>query len=282
MLERLKSLIERTGIDALRWELGAQIFSPHVGATAKPTAWRQEWTVAMQRLQRSLAVAFPRLMISNVTSTSPRFEASLLSSAATLGVNAITDPFECLESIIGADLVVPPAAMATRLCDRRTYLPGRRVSLSTAFDITAFGCLDCSFDLKALSHGGREALARQIAFYKQYREVLQFGRRSVIDKGDYVQLTASSPDRSTILVLLAVRSMRVNGEDIVLKVADADERSLYRIWPREEGGQSYMIAGDSLKWAGVRLAESWLGGEDDGMEEMGDRSTRLYIIKKEN
>ena len=282
MLERLKSLIERTGIDALRWELGAQIFSPHVGATAKPTAWRQEWTVAMQRLQRSLAVAFPRLMISNVTSTSPRFEASLLSSAATLGVNAITDPFECLESIIGADLVVPPAAMATRLCDRRTYMPGRRVSLSTAFDITAFGCLDCSFDLKALGHGGREALARQIAFYKQYREVLQFGRRSVIDNGDYVQLTASSPDRSTILVLLAVRSMRVNGEDIVLKVVDADERSLYRIWPREEGGQSYMIAGDSLKWAGVRLAESWLGGEDEGMEEMGDRSTRLYIIKKEN
>ena len=269
-------------MSTLRWELGAQIFSPHVGATAKPTAWRQEWTVAMQRLQRSLAVAFPRLMISNVTSTSPRVEASLLSSAATLGVNAITDPFECLESIIGADLVVPPAAMATRLCDRRTYLPGRRVSLSTAFDITAFGCLDCSFDLKALSHGGREALARQIAFYKQYREVLQFGRRSVIDKGDYVQLTASSPDRSTILVLLAVRSMRVNGEDIVLKVADADERSLYRIWPREEGGQSYMIAGDSLKWAGVRLAESWLGGEDEGMEEMGDRSTRLYIIKKEN
>ena len=51
----------------------------------------------------------------------------------------------------------------------------RETPITTRFNVAAFGCLGYELDLKYVSPVQRREIMRQIAFYKQYRRVFQYG-----------------------------------------------------------------------------------------------------------
>lgn len=298
VLSVITDLVERTQVDALRWDMGCQMLDIWTSPDgADPGTWRLEYMLAFLRLQRALSLRFPNLLIENVSTGSPRFDASMLNSSALLAAGSSTDAFEQLDSIIGASRLVPPSAVSTTVAERRWNLEGRYSSLSTAFNIAAFGALSYSLELKSLDPRERKAIAAQISFYKTHRTVLQFGRRRLLCDGRRVMLSATSGDKEEILVLLAQRTMRSNGEDDILRLEDVDEDAIYSVSRREEASEltspddyfkappleeeAYRVHGDTLRHAGLRLIEPYLGGAyDDAMRVMGDHSSRLYVIRR--
>lgn len=297
----LKSLIERTGIDLIRWNLGTQmadVWSRCEDESMSGT-WRHRYILAFNRLQRSIMLAFPNLLIENVSSTSPRFDMSLLASSSLLSSTAVNDSFEMLDAIIGSSSIVPLSCVSNTVTERRWNLEGRYSSLSSAFNIAAFGSLCYSIELKKLSSREKMMLKDQIDFYKMHRAVFQYGTFRVMENGNRVIMYCASPDRSTILLLLAYRSMVPSGEDDIIFIPDADERGIYEVARRSERSEftsvedyfqppefedeAYTVSGDILKWAGLRLCEHYMGTSyTHGMRVMGDHSTRLYIFKKIN
>jgi alpha-galactosidase len=51
----------------------------------------------------------------------------------------------------------------------------RDTPIATRFNVSAFGCLGYELDLKELTFAQRREVKSQIAFYKRYRRVMQYG-----------------------------------------------------------------------------------------------------------
>ena len=136
----------------------------------------------------------------------------------------------------------------------------------------------------------------QISFYKMHRATLQYGLYRMHDDGNRITLTASSPDRSDLIMLVAKRSTAANEADDIIRFEDADENALYRVSRREEEDELfleddytapaleqevYIAGGDTLKWAGVRLIEQYThSAYSEDLRVMGDHSTRLYTAQR--
>ena len=298
LLDLIKELIERAGIDHLKWNLGCQmadIWSPAQTESLNGT-WRYRYICAFYRMQRTLSACFPNLLIENVSDTSPRFDLGLLAYSSLLGLSALSDPFENLDALSGASLIVPPSCITSMVCSRRWNLEGRWSSFSTAFNTAIFGTPCYSIDLKKLTSAQRQAVTDQISFYKMHRATLQYGLYRMHDDGNRITLTASSPDRSDLIMLVAKRSTAANEADDIIRFEDADENALYRVSRREEEEELfleddytapaleqevYIAGGDTLKWAGVRLIEQYThSAYSEDLRVMGDHSTRLYTAQR--
>ena len=96
-----------------------------------------------------------------------------------------------------------------------------------------------------------------------------------------------------ILLLYLQHLIRPNTTAEKLRVPDANEEYDYRIFSRDhtmtemessmypQENECYTVPGDTLKWAGISLAEQVSGtGYREGMRMLGDFSSRLYIIRR--
>ena len=299
LLDSLKSLVERTGIDCIRWNLGTQMADvwSRCDDESQTGSWRHRYMLAFYRLQKSLTNCFPNLLIENTSSSSPRIDSGLLATSGLLQATVLSDPFEQLDALISAGMIIPPSCISTTIAPRRWNLESRHTSFSSAFNIGIFGSPSWSVDLRSLDSGERKAIADQINFYKLHRQTLQFGRRRLIEDGNRVILSAASSDGEEIIVLYALRSMIVNAPDDIIRVPDADGESVYSFSRRDEESElfpgedyytspsyeeeAYIITGDTLARAGVRLISPYSGGiYSEGMRVMGDHSTRLYVVRR--
>ena len=297
--DTLRHLIERTGLDCLVWNIGTQAADIWSKCDEKEEegTWRHRYILAFNRLQRSVAVSFPNLLIHNTSSTCPRFDASQLASAALLSATAVTDSFELLEAYTGAARIIPPGCLAGFITDRRFNSEGRYTSFSSAFNIGMFTCLCYSIKLKGLSHKVLQAIAEEVAFYKMHRHATQYGDISIEETGSSLIISAASRDKKEILILLAKREVSANGSDDILIAPDADPDAVYQVMRRTEDEEicipedeytmpplereAYIISGDTLKHAGLRLCEQYLGSSyTEDMRVMGDHSTRLYLARR--
>ena len=146
-------------------------------------------------------------------------------------------------------------------------------------NVAFFGAFGYELDLTALSQRGRELVALQVAFVKQYRQLLQFGTfwrlRSPFEGNETAWMTVS-PDRSTALVGDYRVLQQANAGYRRLPLAGLDPDRLYQVTRLGSGAQPagapLTAYGDELMAAGLVTT-----GEDPAAE--GDFVSRLYLLQ---
>ena len=259
--------------------------------------YQHRYILALYRIQKSLAVTFPNLFIENCASGGARFDLGMLCYGSAIWTSDCSDPIERIPIIEGTSMLYPLSVCGTSVSTSPNYATFRSTDLETRFAVALFGVLNYSIDIMKFSDREKAAVKDQVEFYRQYRQILQFGifRKEV--RGNITVWSAASPDRSVILVLYVQTLMRSNCEDDILTVSQADENFVYRVVRRDDQApvwdigsdvskykkeeESYEVTGDTLKWAGIKLSDKCSGsGYRNGMRVMPDFSSRVYIIKK--
>jgi alpha-galactosidase len=92
-----------------------------------------------------------------------------------------TDPIERLKIQAGLSYFYPLSTMGAHVSQSPHQQTLRATPLSTRFNVACFGCLGYELDLKHLSPAEKKEITEQIAFYKQYRQVFQYGTFSRIE-----------------------------------------------------------------------------------------------------
>ena len=299
LLSTIKLLIQNGSIVHIKWDMNrhlSDIFSvnPEIRNMGE---YQHRYILALNRMQRILTSAFPNLSIENCASGGARFDLGMLTTGTTIWTSDSTDGVERLKIMEGTTMAYPLSVCGTCVSPSPNYATFRAIDLETRFDVAFFGVLSYSLDLVKLSKAEKEAIKKQIEFYKQYRQVVQFGIFSCEEKNGITYFTAASPDRTTILVLYMQTLLTSNCFDDILRVPLASENYVYRVTRRDDnapiwdiGGdvrgykkeeEAYEVSGDTLKWAGIKLSTRYSGsGYQTGMRVMPDFSSRLYIIKK--
>ncbi|MBQ1308443.1 MAG: alpha-galactosidase, partial [Ruminococcus sp.] len=106
----------------------------------------------------------------------------------------------------------------------------RRTPLATRFAVAAFGALGYECDVRGLPSAEKQAIREQIALYKKWREVMQFGDFYRITEGNLHRWTCVSPDKSRAVVLLLQELTEANVQAHRLQLRGLDPDKTYRLY----------------------------------------------------
>ena len=161
------------------------------------------YILGVYRLYQRLIDRFPRILFESCSSGGARFDPGMLYYAPQCWASDDTDAVERLKIQYGTSFVYPVSSMGAHVAAVPNHQLGRVTSLTTRANVAFFGAFGYEMDLTRLPPRGRELVARQVAFFKQYRRLLQFGAfwrlQSPFAHNEAAWMTVS-PDRETALV----------------------------------------------------------------------------------
>lgn len=295
IIDTVTHLVDLTHADYIKWDMNrrySDIIS-HSGI-GNYGEYAHRYITGLYNILHAITLHFPNLYIEGCASGGARFDLGMLSYCPSIWTSDCSDPADRIDIIEGTSLVYPLSTMGISVSPTPNAHTTRTIDLDTRFESALFGVLSYSLDGVDIDRNLMNCYKEEAAFYKNYRELLQFGRFRVQESGNRTIWTISNKDSSLILAFYFQKSAQINSSAEKLYIECANEDYDYRFYPRERQAknivgnkaypyepESYIISGSALKWAGISLAEQFSGnGYADGMRVLGDFKSRLYIIRR--
>ena len=282
LYDRLTALLDGAPVSYIKWDMNRSIsdaFSCAAGPEGQGAVLHR-YILGVYRLYQRLIDRFPRILFESCSSGGARFDPGMLYYAPQCWASDDTDAVERLKIQYGTSFVYPVSSMGAHVAAVPNHQLGRVTSLTTRANVAFFGAFGYEMDLTRLPPRGRELVARQVAFFKQYRRLLQFGAfwrlQSPFAHNEVAWMTVS-PDRETALVGDYLVLQQANAGYRRIRLAGLAPDRLYRVTPLGSGaepcGPAYTAGGDELMQAGLVTTG------DSRMQHDGDFVSRLYLLE---
>ena len=282
LYDRLTALLDGAPVSYIKWDMNRSIsdaFSCAAGPEGQGAVLHR-YILGVYRLYQRLIDRFPRILFESCSSGGARFDPGMLYYAPQCWASDDTDAVERLKIQYGTSFVYPVSSMGAHVAAVPNHQLGRVTSLTTRANVAFFGAFGYEMDLTRLPPRGRELVARQVAFFKQYRRLLQFGAfwrlQSPFAHNEVAWMTVS-PDRDTALVGDYLVLQQANAGYRRIRLAGLAPDRLYRVTPLGSGaepcGPAYTAGGDELMQAGLVTTG------DSRMQHDGDFVSRLYLLE---
>ncbi len=283
---------------------------------------RHRYILGLYRVLDALTARFPKILFEACASGGNRTDPGILCYMPQVWLSDNTDALCRCRIQYGASFGYPQSVMGAHVSASPNHQTLRSTPLDSRFHVAAFGLLGYELDLCSLPEKERTRVAGQIAFYKKYRETLQFGRFYRMRGGEkgLWQFMAVSRDYQTALALLFQQENQPNAPALRLLARGLASGSVYRlsvcpaptelkafgslvnmispirIQPdslaeavaekvvRLPGEKENLTAsGDVLMKTGAWLKQSFSGTGYGGQTRvMGDSGSRMYVLTAES
>ena len=199
IVSQVTCILDICEIDYVKWDYNRHISdacSPLVGNAGE---FYHRYTLGLYEVLARIFRPRPHILLESCSSGGNRFDLGMLCFSPQIWASDDTDPIERLAIQGGLSLLYPLSSMGAHVSEAPHQQTLRDTPLATRFNVAAFGCLGFELDLKYLSHVQRREVARQIAFYKQYRRVFQYGTfwRGEAEKANKAVWHCVAADRRT-------------------------------------------------------------------------------------
>ena len=279
----LSSLLGSAPISYVKWDMNRNITEPF---TASLPPWRQgefmhRYILGVYDLYDRLTKAFPGILFESCAGGGARFDPGMLAYAPQAWTSDNTDAIDRLKIQYGTTLAYPLSSMGAHVSAVPNHQGGRMTPLGTRAAVAFFGDFGYELDPTKLTEEERASVVEQVAFYKQWREVIQYGRfyrlRSPFEgDGNETAWMTVGRDRKTALAGFYEVLNRVNVGPRRLCLRGLDPAALYRVsvWPGSAipNEPSQLLGGDVLMYAGLAI-----GGRR--IAPLGDFLATVYVLE---
>lgn len=281
---------------------------------------RHRYMLGLYHILSVLTARFPDILFESCASGGNRTDPGMLCYMPQVWLSDNTDALCRCRMQYHASFGYPPSVMGAHVSGCPNHQTLRRTSLDSRFHVAAMGLLGYECDLRNLSGEEKQRVAGQIAFYKKYRSLLQYGDlyRLRAGTGGLWQIMTAAPDKSAALTLLFQEENRPNAPALRLLAKGLDDNAAYQLQVRpvqvdlrDFGGlvnmvspvrirqgslaeaaaarvaalsseeESITASGSLLNAWGVWLKQGFSGtGYDRETRVMGDFGSRLYLLER--
>lgn len=225
IVEHVGGIIDRAGVRYVKWDMNR-----HSCALGE-NAHRQ--VLGLYDVLRRIFAPRTQVLLEGCASGGGRFDLGMLCFAPQIWCSDDTDPIERLDIQGGLSYLYPPSAFGAHVSAAPHAQTLRATPLSTRGNAAFFGALGYELDLRHLSAVEEKEIANQIAFYKKYRAVFQYGTfRRLPAEGDAVCWQAD--DGHTRLVGLFHRLVHAAPPYERLRAAGLAPKKRYRLTSRPQ------------------------------------------------
>ena len=253
----------------------------------------------------------PKVLLESCSSGGNRFDLGMLCFSPQVWCSDDTDPIERLTIQGNLSLLYPQSTFGAHVSAAPHAQTLRNTPLSPRGNVAFFGCLGYELDLKHLLPVEVKEVKAQVAFYKKYRKVFQYGEFRRAGQGwqvsdgktticgvfhtivhaapGYERLRVTGLDREKVYrvtsleqsirvgqfgsLLKHVVPVNINPNGALLRAADSH-------YTLRSGAEDVTVSGAALM-SGIPLKPLFRGtGYDENQRTQGDFGSDIYIIEE--
>ena len=304
IVENVTKILDSAPISYVKWDMNR-----HSIALGDKT---HRCVLGLYSVLRRIFEPRPEILLENCSSGGNRFDLGMLCFGPQIWCSDDTDPIERLTIQGNLSYLYPQSTFGAHVSAAPHAQTLRHTPLSTRGNVSFFGCLGYELDLKHLLPIEIREIQAQTAFYKQYREVFQYGAFRRTQNGwqvsdgkttiagvfhtlvpaapgyERLRVTGLKPEQRYRVVSLAqslrvgqfgnllkhVIPVNVNPNGLLLRTAD----SHYSM----EDGKADLTASGAALMSGILLSPQFRGtGYDKNQRTQGDFGSNVYVIEEE-
>ncbi len=303
IVEQVGAILDSAPIGYVKWDMNRHSIA--LGARA------HDYILGLYQVLDRIFTPRPHILLETCSSGGNRFDLGMLCYGPQIWCSDNTDPIERLQIQESLSLLYPQSTFGAHVSASPHAQTLRTTPLSTRGNVSFFGCLGYELDLKHLLDLEKKQIRQQIAFYKRYRQVFQFGCFRRLDQGWQVSR------EGTVLAAVFRRLQHAAPGYQFLKLRDLDPKATYQLHTYEQklrigqfggllkyvtpvslnpnglllraadrhitmpdGVQTLRASGRALL-AGIPLLPQFRGtGYDAGQRTLTDFGSELYVIEE--
>ncbi|RYM06528.1 alpha-galactosidase [Sporolactobacillus sp. THM7-7] len=278
LYERMASAIEEASLSYIKWDMNRHITESYSAALS--AEHQQElghrYILGVYRLYEKLTSHYPNVLFESCASGGGRFDPGLLHYAPQTWTSDDTDAVERLKIQFGTSFVYPLSAIGAHVSAVPNHQASRVTPLSTRAAVAYFGVFGYELDVTSMTAEEKQAVRRQIAFFKANRRVIQFGDFYRIESpyekdGNVTSWMVVSKDKKEALAARYQVLARPNPAIDRIRFKGLDPDKLYQL-----DGSDGRFYGDELMNAGLILDD--LVSQDRPSEKSLDFASRLFKL----
>lgn len=175
--QQLRLILDHVPIDYVKWDYNRNMTEIGSGDPLIPTGEvAHRFMLGLYELLEELVSAYPNILWESCSGGGGRFDASFLYYMPQTWTSDNSDAIARLGIQYGSSLCLPISAMTAHVSASPNYLTKRFTPLAMRGAVAMAGNLGYELDTEHLSPAERAEIQRQIAFYEEHRELVQFGR----------------------------------------------------------------------------------------------------------
>jgi alpha-galactosidase len=205
----LDELVTRYDIAFFKWDMNRLVTEP--GSVAGKAIWRVH-TAGIYLIMDRLRQKHPTLDIQSCSGGGGRSDLGMLARADQVWVSDNTDAYDRIRIQEGFSLAYPARCMEAWVTHEHSHITQRTTPLSLRFDVAMRGVLGIGSNLNELSAEELAEYARNIAFYKRIRHIIQEGVLYRLERLEEFQASVVEyvlPDGREAVYSIAVRDHHI-------------------------------------------------------------------------
>ncbi len=245
VISAMKKVFSTPGVSYVKWDMNrnmTDIFSPYMESGRQgETAHR--YVLGLYRIFKELTEEFPDILFEGCSAGGNRFDLGVLCYFPQIWASDDTDALS--RSLIqrGYSYGYPQSVMSAHVSDVPNHQTLRRIPLQTRFTVAAFGVLGYECNLADMDRDELSAIKNQIAIYKKWRRILQYGRlcrgRNALDRNSHplsslgmnsLEETIVSPDGKKGVSMMIQSLVQPNVQTFVHKPSGFDPDCKYHVY----------------------------------------------------
>ncbi|MCE5343639.1 MAG: alpha-galactosidase [Eubacteriales bacterium] len=175
IVTNMTHILDTCGIDYVKWDYNRHISDACSARVGNQGEFFHRYMRGLYDVLSRIFTPRPHILLESCSSGGNRFDLGMLCFSPQIWTSDDTDPIERLRIQGGLSYLYPLSAMGAHVSEAPHQQTLRDTPISTRFNVSAFGCLGYELDLKQLTFVQRREVKNQIAFYKRYRRVMQYG-----------------------------------------------------------------------------------------------------------
>ena len=259
IIKAMSDVFSSADISYVKWDMNrnfTDVFSKALPSDRQGEVCHR-YILGLYRVMRELTNKFPQILFEGCASGGNRFDLGILSYFPQIWASDDTDAVVRSEIQTGYSYGYPMSTVTAHVSDCPNHQTLRRTPIETRFNVASFGVLGYECNLCDMSKDDLEAVRAQISMYKQWREVMQFGRFyrgstmndsrscdgddlgaagiSAIEPlpGNEISWTVVSPDKSKAVSMTMQILTHANAQWCVLKPLGLDPDIKYHLEGRD-------------------------------------------------
>ncbi|CAM3065845.1 alpha-galactosidase [Sporolactobacillus spathodeae] len=178
LFQALCNVLSNANINYIKWDMNRHM--TEIGSALLPADRQREtahrYMLGLYELLEKLTTTYPEVLFESCSSGGGRFDPGMLYYMPQTWTSDNTDAVCRLKIQYGTSFIYPAIAMGAHVSASPNHQVGRVTSLAIRGHVAMSGNFGYELDLAELSEDEEKIIRRQIAFYKQIRPIVQFGR----------------------------------------------------------------------------------------------------------
>lgn len=222
LVEAMSAVFSQGAIEYVKWDMNRNISDAYskVLPPERQGEFHHRYMLGLYEILAELNRRFPGILFESCASGGNRFDLGMLCYMPQVWTSDDTDAYARLSIQGGSSYGYPPSVMGAHVSASPNMQSLRATTIETRFNVAAFGLLGYELDLCLLSPFDKKAIKEQVAFYKEHRKLLQFGRflrvPNRLDPDKTLWVVVSDDGRQAIAGLFQGSARVGKGQDLLV------------------------------------------------------------------